>query len=285
MKNGLISIGRMAEINHLSVPALRLYDRMGLLKPAHIDPETGYRYYELGQNARLDLISYMKELGMSLKEIGAILRSEDLDLIEEILSKKNEQIHSQLRELRSRHDAVKRAIASIERYRKSPLTGMTSLEYLDRRRVWGIACAHNFYETGLPDYERVLTQLRETLIGRGVGQVHTYNVGTSIQKADYEAMRFVADEVFIFTDEHFALKSETRLLDSGMYACIYLDGYDQEESGAKTLLAFCRENGYRIAGDYLCEVLTEFNVFDSRCRSMYLRLQVPVRFSSPKKDA
>ena len=48
---------------------------------------------------------------------------------------------------------------------------------------------------------------------------------------------------------------------------------------ALRLLAFCRERGYRIAGDYLCEVLTEFNVFDSRERSMFLRLQVPVMFT------
>lgn len=40
----------------------------------------------------------------------------------------------------------------------------------------------------------------------------------------------------------------------------------------------CRNNGYRIAGDYLCEVLTEFNVFDGDQRSMFVRLQVPVEF-------
>lgn len=47
-----------------------------------------------------------------------------------------------------------------------------------------------------------------------------------------------------------------------------------------------RENGkaqpdfhrYRIAGDYICEVMTGFPVFDSNPRSMFLRLQVPVRF-------
>ena len=32
------------------------------------DPDTGYRYYDIAQNARLDMIAYMKELGMSLAD-------------------------------------------------------------------------------------------------------------------------------------------------------------------------------------------------------------------------
>ena len=78
MKNDLISIGKMAEISRLTVPALRFYDRLDLLKPAWTDPETGYRYYHVGQNARLDMISYMKELGMSLSEIADILKGMSL---------------------------------------------------------------------------------------------------------------------------------------------------------------------------------------------------------------
>ena len=41
----------------------------------------------------------------------------------------------------------------------------------------------------------------------------------------------------------------------------------------------CKEMGYEVAGNYLCEVLTEFNVFDCEKRSMFLRLQVPVNFN------
>ena len=63
-----------------------------------------------------------------------------------------------------------------------------------------------------------------------------------------------------------------------MFACIYLDKYDDELEYAKRLKEFCEENHYQIAGDYICEVLTEFNVFDSDQRSMFMKLQVPVKF-------
>ncbi len=144
--NNLVSIGRMAEMNGITVATLRLYDEMNLLKPRRTDPKTGYRYYDITQNARLDMIAYMKELGMSLSEIQDILEKEDITLIETLLVKKNEQLHEQMRELKSRHAAVERAIASIEKYRKSPTNGTVSLEYIDRRYTYGRPCRHNFCE-------------------------------------------------------------------------------------------------------------------------------------------
>lgn len=280
MKRNLLSIGKMAEMNQVTVPTLRLYDQLGLLKPRHVDGQTGYRYYDINQNARLDMIAYMKELGMSLKEIQGVLEAEDIALIEQILARKNEQIHEQMRALRLRHNAVERAIASIERYRKSPATGTIALEYIDRRYVWGIPCPENFYEKDIASYEQALMDLRRALLKKNCPQIHSYNTGTSITRENFAQGRFVADRVFIFTDQQAqACGLTASVVDSGMYACIYLDHYDDEIACAGKLLAFCRNNGYRVAGDYLCEVLTEFNVFDGNQRSMFLRLQVPVDFS------
>ena len=45
------------------------------------------------------------------------------------------------------------------------------------------------------------------------------------------------------------------------------------------LLEHCRRENLTIIGDYICEVLTEFNVFDDEKRGMFLRLQVPVDFT------
>lgn len=53
MKSGYYSIGKMAELNNISIPTLRLYDEMGLLKPKYVDPDTGYRYYDINQNSML----------------------------------------------------------------------------------------------------------------------------------------------------------------------------------------------------------------------------------------
>jgi DNA-binding transcriptional MerR regulator len=283
MKNGLLSIGKMAEMNHVTISTLRLYDRLGLLKPRHTDPQTGYRYYDIHQNARLDMIAYMKELGMSLHEIGAVLKKEDITLIEQILSQKNEQLHEQMRGLRARHDAVECAINSIERYRKSPVTGTALLEYIDQRQIYGIPCNENFYESDMRSYEQSLLSLREALLHAGIPQIHSYHVGTSIAKENYVRGRFIAEKIFIFAGDHTKeIVKDLTTVESGMYACIYLDRYDDEIPYAQMLLEYCQDHQYRIAGDYICEVMTEFNVFDSERRSMFLRLQVPVIFGENK---
>lgn len=133
MKEGLLSIGEMARLNHITIATLRLYDREGLLKPAFVDPDSGYRYYDIYQNARLDMIAYMKELGMRLQEIQTVLSTGDITRIEAILAEKYEQIHKEIRALEIRRNAVERAIRAMERYRKSPVKGTISLEYNDRR--------------------------------------------------------------------------------------------------------------------------------------------------------
>lgn len=279
MKDNLIPIGKMAAMNRISIPTLRLYDEKGLLKPRYVDPKTGYRYYDINQNARLDMIAYMKELGMSLSQISQVLQKEDISLIEELLSQKNEQIHLQMRQLKAQHDAVERSIMSIERYRKSPATGTLSLEYIDRRFSWGIPCSYNFYQDDIHSYEQSLRQLRAKLEEKGFQQIHSYNIGTSILQKDFLEDRFVADQIFIFTsDRDQGDLSALQVIDSGMYACIYLDNYDDEIRCARLLRDHCENMNYQIAGDYICEVVTGFNVFDNDPRRMFLRLQVPVTF-------
>ena len=276
---GLLSIGKMAKVNRVTIATLRLYDEMGLLRPSYIDTETGYRYYDIRQTSRLDFIRYMRELGLSLSDIQDLLQREDIALIEEKLIEKNNQIHQQMRELKAMHEAVDRTIQSIERFRKSPESGTISLEFIDRRYILYTPCVSNFYETGIVAYEATIQELRTHLIERNLPQILSYSMGTSVRQQDFEEERFIPDQVFIFGDRQLQEYGDnTRILDSGMYACIYLDNFDDETKCAKALLKYCRENSYTIAGDYICEELTEFNIFDTRQRNMFLRLQIPVSF-------
>ena len=51
-----MTIGRFAQLSGLSIHALRHYDDVGLLEPAVVDAETGYRRYQRGQIQRAPLI-------------------------------------------------------------------------------------------------------------------------------------------------------------------------------------------------------------------------------------
>ncbi len=73
----MLKIGEFSKIAQVSIKALRHYDQMGLLKPAHIDRFNGYRYYNLSQLLTLNRILALKDLDFSLEQINELL---DLDL-------------------------------------------------------------------------------------------------------------------------------------------------------------------------------------------------------------
>lgn len=274
----LIKIGEFSKINHISIPTLRLYDELGILKPIYVDKESNYRYYSINQNARLDMIQYMRELNMNLSEIKSILNSNDLTLIESTLIKKKKQVKNQINELNLSLTAISRTIDSIERFRKSLKKGMITIEYIPHRKIYAIDTNTNFYEHDISVYETILSDLKNDMLKNNLPQVYYYNAGSSIKKENFINNNYVSDKVFVFVDNDFPYSENIKTIESGMYACIYLDDFDDEVEYGKKLLEYCNFNGYIISGDYICEVITEFNVFSEKKRSMYLRLQVLLTF-------
>lgn len=278
MYDEYISIGEMAKINGISVATLRLYDEMGLLEPVYVNPQTNYRYYDITQNARLDLIQYMKELGMNLKEIKESLEKEDLTLIEAILIQKRKALELEVERKRRQKDALSRMIYSLERYRKSPKAGTITLEYISQRKIYIMKNDVNFYEYDVRTYENLLKKMKKQLLENDLPQLYYTNTGAFIKKDDFLQQRYISGDMFVFVDHHFPLKEAIRTIENSMFACIYLDDFDEEIAYAKKLHQYCMEHEYMIMGDYICEVLTELNFSDHNKRSMFYRLQVPIRF-------
>ena len=76
--------GEMARLHGISKQTLLYYDKINLLKPREKCGITGYRYYTLDQFEELEVVLYLKNLGISLKEIKAYL---DTPSIEERMQK------------------------------------------------------------------------------------------------------------------------------------------------------------------------------------------------------
>lgn len=278
MNKKLLKIGEMARLNHVSIPTLRLYDELKLLSPSYIDNETGYRYYNIKQNARLDLIQYLKELGMSLSEIKELLDKKDIRQIEAKLILKKKQVKEQIELLELRKNAIAREIENIERFTSSPDIGMITIEYIPHRKIYSMETEINFYDYDIEMYENILLDLKNNMNKNNLPQIYYTNAGTILKKENYLNHVYKSNEIFIFVDDDFPSNTSIKRIESGIYACIYLDNFDDEIEYAEKLLNYCHEHNYIINGDYICEVLTELNFFDNQKRSMYLRLQVPVSF-------
>src|SRR5581483_11326 len=69
----MFKISEFSQLSQVSIKTLRYYDQIGLLKPAHSDPCTGYRYYTADQLLRLNRILAFKDLGFTLEQINYLL--------------------------------------------------------------------------------------------------------------------------------------------------------------------------------------------------------------------
>lgn len=95
----MLKIGDFSKLSFVSIKALRYYDERGLLKPARVDPSTGYRFYSASQLTRLNRILALKDLGLDLTQIAQLLDQElTPDQIRGMLRLKQVELHQQLAE-------------------------------------------------------------------------------------------------------------------------------------------------------------------------------------------
>src|ERR1051326_5227586 len=72
----LLTIGAFARRAQLSLKALRLYERLGVLVPDHVDPASGYRHYREGQLETARLVAMLRRLDMPLADVARVLAAD-----------------------------------------------------------------------------------------------------------------------------------------------------------------------------------------------------------------
>ena len=112
----MLKIGDFSRLSRVSVKALRYYDEIDLLKPVKVDRFTGYRYYSVDQLPRLNRIIVLKNLGLSLEEVSALLVNNlSIDHIKQLLNVKQAEIRERLQEDQRRLGQVEEWLRQIEK--------------------------------------------------------------------------------------------------------------------------------------------------------------------------
>lgn len=272
-----LSIGEMAAINGVSIQTLRLYDRLGLLKPQSVNVNR-YRYYDIKQSARLDMIQNLQLLGMSLRQIKAQLDRQDVSVIQELLELQKKRLDEEIDRLRATRKSVERTLVNYRRYHSTPRDGTIFTEFMPERKIYLYDSGINFYDFGLDTYEYILRELKTHIALNRLPMAYFCNVGTLMRQNRLAEGDFVSTEVFIFVDDDFQCTSNVKTLPSQIYLCISCDNFHKEKRYAGRLLSHASEKGYLLAGDYLCEVITDLPVFVDNERAMSIKLQIPIKF-------
>jgi DNA-binding transcriptional MerR regulator len=273
-----MTIGEMAKINHITEQTLRLYDREELFSPVYRDENTGYRYYDIRQSAQLDMIRYMKALGMPLKEIRIHMKKWDMGRVKQLLRENRDAIDQKIVELNLQKRAIERTLDSYDRYEAAPPDGAIVMEYIPKRRMYVKETKTNFYDYEIDEYERLLRSLKEDMGARKISPFYFANAGTILKRENFMKRNLYSTQVFVFVDQEYVEEELITVIPANSYLCIYCDRFSKEKEYIDRLLATIEENHYTVIGDYICEVIVEMPL-DYKERGMFLRLQVPVRMS------
>jgi DNA-binding transcriptional MerR regulator len=125
-----LAIGDFSRATHLTVKTLRHYHETGLLEPARIDPQTGYRRYTTEQIPVAQIIKRFRDLDMPLIEIRAVLSAPDVQA-------RNELIAGHLKRLENDLARTQTAVASLRNLLEHPAPVVD----IGRRRAVEVAAA------------------------------------------------------------------------------------------------------------------------------------------------
>jgi len=277
-----ITIGTMAKINGISEQTLRLYDKIKLLQPSEINIETGYRYYNIKQCAQLDMIQYMKALGMNLIQIKECFDKKDIREFRQRLETQKLNIEKQMLEMHYTKQAIERSVESYRRYESAPEENTVILEYIKERRIFCYDTKINCYSYGMDYYEHILRSLKKNYVLHHLPMCYFCNVGSIMRKEYFQRKELCATEVILFVEDDFESEDGMEIIPEGMYLCTYCYGFNKEEESLKLLMDYITDHNYEVKGDCISEILIEFPTFNNYDRNAFFKLQVPVKQKKKK---
>ena len=263
----LYKIGMFAAMNRVTVKTLRFYEEQGLLMPALIHPDNGYRYYTLAQMAVLQQITAFKKAGFTLEEIARINSGADE---QEVLLKKKAELLAKIADLT-------RQIAIVDGYLSKKKTGL-SHPVLIKTIPETTAAA---METKIESYDNLFEVMPE--MGALMEKVGCECAVPEYCFTNYLESGSKDEEISVEICESVtAAKKET----DGLYfrtfpriqaACIYHKGsYGTFSESYEVVLKYIEENGYEIAGPIRESYID--GIWNKDDESQWLsEIQVPVK--------
>lgn len=248
--------GQFALIGKVSLKAMRIYDEMGLLKPAFIDEKNQYKYYSSEQIDDILFINELKCFGFSLEEIKDIKERGKDEFLREKLTKRLDQIDAEIKESFRRKEGIER-----------------KLNYLNA----GIDYPHS-----ISDYtveiikrdEQVVASCRDILkyedVGRLIGSVYERIHSFSLEAVDSHMLIFHDHDTASLNDEYDievcvpvnkVLQHEdfsTGILEERMYArTLHRGAFSTSGRAHAAIIDWVKENGYEICGSPVEKYITD----------------------------
>lgn len=236
----LYKIGMFAQMNHITIKTLRFYEEQGLLLPAHVDGENGYRYYTMNQMADIQRVTALKQAGFTLDDIKLINQGADTAYL---LSSKKAALLKKIAELTSQ-------IAVIDGYLSGPAGTLDAPVLI--RTIPAVTVAS--MKKRIDSYDELFSLMPE--MGAEMERLGCRCALPEYCFTHYLEPGFRDEHILIETCEAVTEKKEDsalvkfRELPEITAACIFHKGsYSNFSESYAAILRFIEENGYKICGN------------------------------------
>lgn len=243
-KSDLFRIGEIARLFHVSISTLRHYDKLGLVSPECVDPQTGYRYYSTRQFERLNTIRYLRELDVPLERIQGFIENRKIDGMRSMLQQQRDEVIRRQEELARVQRKIENRLAQIDKATHVEMDHM-AIERVPARRI--ALLRKSFAVDQALDLE---IHIRELEKNEKRTAIFLGKVGIGLSKESLEARRFHPYEVmFIVLDDEDSYEGDVVVLPEETCAVVWYQGsHERAPHYYEMLLDFIRENQWHVVG-------------------------------------
>ena len=270
------SIGEMSRLMSVPIKTLRYYDEIGLFKPIEVNRQTGYRYYSTEQFEQLDIIKYLRLLGVPLTEITTHFKHRRVEHFLQLLKKQQEAIDEKIRELELTRRKFGSRISELEAALNGAEAGVPIIKKFPARRILRL---QESVQRG-PSLEMSVRKL-EKLIGAAHSPIFIGKVGLTVSEDNLLRGNFQEyNSVFILVEDAIddsALSALSVVLPAGKYACLmFAGGHNDSPAPFRILLEYLARQGFQIGGEALERAIVD--EFISQDASRFLtEIQIPIK--------
>lgn len=266
----------MAKLNHTTLATLRHYDKVGILSPVYVNPETGYRYYDVQQCLVFHMIQHHKALNMSLKEIKEILRRNDYDFLEQIYKKKLDEVNQALAEFEFRKEELERMMKGADHFCHRPPNGFIQMGFITAEYVYEKKAVRNYVLEDIGSVIYDASSIEGQLLKSGFTEGYLNFPFVTLSLDDIKHQRYRTEKLGIIVQGKNREIAGVEQLPSSTSVLVYFEDFSKLRTYAEQIIAFCHAHNYTPAGDMICRIMGVLHLDDFKKTSEVYRLSIPV---------
>lgn len=268
----LYRIGEVARLFRLSLGTLRHYEEMGILTPARVDPDSGYRYYSAQQFECLNTIRYLRMLDFSLEQIADFLQNRDTEKMTQMLRAQKQIAHQKYQEWMRIEKKIGHRLDRLDEA-KAP-----GLEEVVRQTLLKCRMLRIQSDLSLHSYLDLEGAIRELEREQESATVFLGKVGVGIARERLERGDFIHyDTAFLLLDPEDTVRGEFETLPETPCVSLRFPGSHPEAPAFyEKLLKFIRKNHLSVAG-FSREITLIDDGLTRHTEEFVTEIQIPIR--------